>query len=145
MTGSPYTLLIAEDEPHDVEFLRRAFRKTGCPWLLRSVENGEEAISYLMGQGRFSDRQEYPQARLLITDLKMPHMNGLELLRWLQAHPDFKQLPTLVLTSSVSRSDVQAAYQLGARGYLVKPNGLEALEKLARAITDFWSLSLLPG
>lgn len=137
-------LLIVEDEPHDVEFLRRALTRSGVVTPIHDVENGEQALGYLQGLGRYADRAAFPLPRLIITDLKMPQMNGIELLRWIQAHPAYRAIPTIVLSSSTNESDVNAAFEAGARGYMVKPVGFDQLLQLAKVIADYWRASLVP-
>lgn len=138
------TILIVEDDSADVEFLRRAFIKASVNNPVVSVANGEEAISYLRGDGNFADRSVFPFPRVVITDLKMPQMDGLQLLRWLKENPSFGVVPTIVLTSSTSQADVNACYALGATAYFVKPVDFNELEKIARIITDYWKMSVLP-
>lgn len=138
------TILIVEDEESDVEFLQRAFAKAGIPNPLRAVHNGEEAIAYLRGEGKFADRKAFPFPRVIITDLKMPQMDGLQFLRWLQDNPDFRVVPTIVFTSSTAQSDVNEAFNRGASAYIVKPVEFKELERIAKTIADYWRLSLLP-
>jgi CheY-like chemotaxis protein len=145
MTEATDTILLVEDEEHDVEFLQRAFRKCGIPNPVRVVSNGEEAMAYLGGTGVFADRTAFPFPRVLVTDLKMPQMGGLELLRWVHANPKYRVVPTIVLTSSTNQADIAAAFEHGAAGYFVKPVAFEQLERIARVIWEYWRLSLVPG
>lgn len=138
------TILIVEDEPADVEFLQRAFTKAGVLNPVRAVGNGEEAVAYLKGEGDFADRKAFPFPRLVITDLKMPQMDGIQLLRWVNDNPSFRVVPTIVLTSSTSQADVNAAFASGASAYLVKPVEIKELERMAKLIADYWRMSLLP-
>lgn len=138
------TILIVDDEAHDVEFLRRAFERSGVPNPIQAVSDGEEAIAYLTGAGAFANRVAYPFPRVILTDLKMPQMNGLELLRWLHANPRYRVVPTIVVTSSMSQSDVDEAFACGAAGYMVKPVGFAELERTVKLIADYWRLSLVP-
>lgn len=138
------TILIVEDEAHDVEFLTRAFQRCGLTNPIRSVSNGEEAVAYLNGDGEYADRVAFPFPRLMITDLKMPQMGGLELLRWMQAKPRCRIVPAIVFTSSTSQADVNAAFESGASGYMVKPVAFEELERMIKTIVDYWRLSLMP-
>ncbi len=145
MTFSTEMILIVEDEAADVEFLRRAFIKAYVPNPVHSVGNGEEAITYLKGEGRYSDRKAFPFPRVVITDLKMPQMDGIQLLRWIQLNPAYGVVPIIVLTSSTSQADVDAAFGAGASAYFVKPVDFKELEQIARVITDYWRISLLPS
>lgn len=137
-------ILIVEDEEHDVEFLRRAFERVGIENPVHTVSNGEEAIEYLTGAGRFADRTAFPFPRVMVTDLKMPQMGGIELLRWLQSNHRYRVVPTIVLTSSTHEADVNAAFEAGASGYMVKPVDFSQLEQVASVIANYWKLSLTP-
>ena len=139
-----HTILIVEDEAHDVEFLTRAFQRTGMKNPIRSVANGEEAIAYLSGRGKYADRTAFPLPRVIITDLKMPQMGGLELLRWMHSNPRWRIVPTIVFTSSTSQADVDAAFDHGASGYMVKPVAFDELEQMVKTMANYWRLSLVP-
>lgn len=145
MRDSTSTILIVEDEPHDVEFLSRAFERAGVPNPIQSVHNGEEAIAYLNGTGKYADRAKFPFPRVIMTDLKMPQMGGLELLKWLNEHPRCRVVPAIVFTSSTSQADVDAAFAHGASGFMVKPVEFQELEEMVRKIADYWKLSLVPS
>lgn len=144
MKDSTSTILLVEDEPHDIEFLTRAFARVGVENPIHAVHNGEEAIAYLTGSGKYADRTAFPFPSVIITDLKMPHLNGLELLAWLQKHPQCSVVPTIVFTSSTSSADVKTAFERGASGYMVKPVNFSELQQMVRTITDYWRLSLVP-
>jgi CheY-like chemotaxis protein len=131
-------ILLAEDEEDYVLLIRRAFEQANIRNPLQVVWNGEEAISYLKGEGRYSNRAEYPLPDLLLLDLKMPRVNGFEVLKWLRAQPGFGTLRVLVLTSSDEIRDVNEAYRLGANSFLVKPLDFQDFAQLSRLIQDFW-------
>ena len=95
-------------------------------------------MSYLTGEGKYSNRDEYPLPDLLLLDLKMPRMDGFETLRWLRLQPGLKALRVVVLTSSEEIRDVNLAYQLGANSFLVKPIDFEAFVKVSQAISGYW-------
>ena len=91
-------VLLAEDNPDDVELVRRAFRETSALNPVHAVGDGDEAIQYLAGEGKYADRSAYPFPALFLLDLKMPVKDGLEVLRWLNQHPDIpRRLPVVVL------------------------------------------------
>jgi len=118
------TVLVVEDDSNDVLLLQRAFRKGGLTHVLQVVHDGEEAISYLIGEGPYDDRSKYPLPALMLLDLKMPRKSGLEVLDWLrQQTNELKKLPVIVLTSSRLTEDVDRAYGLGANSYMAKPSG----------------------
>src|SRR5512133_3063139 len=115
-------ILLAEDEPHDVFFMRRAFEQAGVANPLQSVADGAEAIDYLSGTGQYADRRRYPLPCLLVTDIKMPKVDGFDLLAWLQTQPQFKDLPRLVISSSCHEKDLKRSLGLGALAYFTKPS-----------------------
>jgi CheY-like chemotaxis protein len=107
--------------------------------MLRIVEDGEEAVKYLSGHEEYADRSWFPLPNIIITDLKMPRMDGFELLRWLRAHPGCSAIPAIVMSSSGRPEDVIKAYNLGANCYFVKPSGLDELVTMIKIIFGFWS------
>lgn len=143
--SKPFTVfLVVEDEPADAEFLQNAFDAVGRGDRILTAANGEEAVAYLTGQGEKADRSRFPLPDVIVTDLKMPHMNGLEFLRWLRGSEQWQNIPRLVLTSSTAPSDVATAYSLGASAFFVKPVDLHALRALAKAMSDFWIHAISP-
>ena len=131
-------ILLAEDEEDYVLLIRRAFEQAHIRNPLHIVWNGEEAILYLKGEGKYSNRAEYPLPDLFLLDWKMPRVNGFEVLKWLRAQPGFGSLRVLVLTSSDQIRDVNEAYRLGANSFLVKPLDFQDFAQLSRLIQDFW-------
>ena len=135
---SARSFLVAEDDENDVFFLQRAFQEAKIENPLHVVRDGQEAIDYLSGAGKFSDRNLYPLPQLFILDLKMPRKTGLDVLGWLHEQPELQCLPVLVLSSSAQRTDIERAYELGANGFVVKPASLEKRVELAKLIGAFW-------
>ncbi|GBE01790.1 response regulator rcp1 [bacterium BMS3Bbin06] len=133
-----YTVLLVEDDPNDVILIRRAFEKARILNPFKVVHNGEEAVSYLRGEGRFADRGEYPLPILIILDLKMPRMSGLEFLQWLSEEQGMKRIIVVVLTSSNEAPDINLAYELGANSYLVKPVQFDDLMRIVRELHLYW-------
>ena len=114
-------ILVVEDNENDELLIRRTLAKSGIPNPHQFVNTGEAAISYLQGIGRYSDREKYPLPELVLLDLKLPVMDGFDVLRWIRAHPDFRDLRVIVLTTSEEIRNVSKAYQSGANSFLVKP------------------------
>src|SRR5690349_14765253 len=114
-------ILLAEDREDDVLLIQQAFEQAGIRNPLFVVRDGEEAISYLSGEGKYAKREEFPLPDLLLLDLKMPRKDGFDVLRWLMQQPSLSALRVLVLTTSGEIYDVDEAYQLGANSFLVKP------------------------
>jgi CheY-like chemotaxis protein len=136
-------ILLVEDDPNDTLLIQRAFQKAKLGDLLKSVGDGDEAIAYLSGvkngSHNFADRGQFPLPFLLLLDLKMPGMDGFEVLQWVRAQPDFKRLLVVVLTSSNLQSDVDRAYELGANSYLVKPVEFEQMVNTIQRFEAYWA------
>ena len=131
-------ILLAEDEEDYVLLIQRAFSQANIPNPLHVVWNGQEAIAYLKGEGKYSNRDEYPLPDLLLLDLKMPRVNGFEVLQWIRSQPGLAPLRVLVLTCSDQIRDVNEAYKLGANSFLVKPLDFQDFAQLSRLIQEFW-------
>jgi len=128
-TNEP-TILLAEDDANDVFFLKRALTKAGVQFSLRVVTNGQEALDYLGGADKFSNRAEFPLPSLVLLDLKMPFVNGFDVLQWIRSQPSLKHIPVVVLTSSAEDRDRQRAAELGAQAYFVKPPSREMVMEM---------------
>jgi CheY-like chemotaxis protein len=139
------TILIVEDDPNDVIFLKRAFARCQVANPVASVSDGQQALDYLCGRPPYDNRQAYPFPKVIVSDLKMPKVTGLELLRWLHDNPKYRVVPTVILTSSTEPRDVEQAFALGANAYMVKPVQFEDLERIVRAVVEYWRLSLAPS
>jgi len=137
MSGNA-TILVADDDQNDVFFLRRAFQKSGLDHSVVHVSDGQEAIDYLQGEADFSDRSRFPLPSLLLLDLKMPKVDGFDVLAWLKNHAVLKTLPVVVLSSSSREDDIQRARSLGADDYRVKPADFEQLLTLAQEVATRW-------
>jgi CheY-like chemotaxis protein len=132
------TILLVEDDVHDVLFITKALNKAGVNSLIQVARDGQEALDYLTGEGKFTNRESYPLPCLVLLDLKLPRVMGLEVLRRLDQRRNSRRLIVIVLTSSQEPQDIDTAYDLGAKAYLVKPSGIDQLEPIAQAIKDFW-------
>jgi CheY-like chemotaxis protein len=131
-------ILIAEDNPLDVLMLQRAFRQAAIDTPLHFVSDGEEAIAYLKGEGKFGSRQEHPLPDLFLLDLKMPRKNGFDVLQWLQEQPTLASLRTIVLTTSDDVWDINRAYAMGANSFLVKPLDFTDFKSTIQAVFNYW-------
>lgn len=134
MTIGTTTILHVEDDPNDTLLLEHACRKAGVIFDLQAVSDGDQAMAYLRGINAYSDRAKHPMPRLILLDLKMPRVSGFDVLAWLRSEDGLRELPVVVLTSSNHDADVKRAYELGAKSYLVKPVGFEALVELVRTL-----------
>ena len=139
-----FPILIAEDDENDAIILERALHKVGFMNPVRFCSDGTEVISYLRGDEPYQDRANFPFPLIVITDLKMPKMGGIEVLKWLHDHPEYNLVPKIVLSASKHASDIQQAYQWGASSYLVKPGGYDSLTKMLKLFFDYWEMCEKP-
>jgi CheY-like chemotaxis protein len=127
-------ILYAEDDENDVFFMTRALQEAGIANHLQMVRDGREATGYLNGTGPFADRDAYPLPFLVILDLKLPEVGGLEVLAWLRAQSRFRDIHVVVLAFSRDDKNIQKAFELGANSYLVKPPTGATLLELVRIL-----------
>jgi len=132
------SILLVEDEVNDVYFMKRAFKEAGILHSVHVAENGQEAMDYLGGEGRHADRGQFPLPCLILLDLKLPRVEGLEVLKWIREQPGLRNIIVVVLTSSRMESDLAKAYRYGANAYLVKPSTPPDLLKMVIVIKQFW-------
>jgi DNA-binding response OmpR family regulator len=146
MTTQVFTILHVEDDPNDVLLVERAMKKSNAGAMLKSVSDGDKAVSYLKGDDVFSDRDKNPIPDLVLLDLKMPRKSGMEVLTWIRAQDQFKRLPVVIFTSSKHEQDITRAYDLGANSYLVKPVGFDSLLDTLKQVYLYWgNLNQRPG
>ncbi|MBA4147460.1 MAG: response regulator [Verrucomicrobia bacterium] len=139
------TVLIVEDTEDDAFLLKRALAKAGFPSeQVHLLQNGKEAQDYLEGTGPYVDRKKFPYPDIIFTDLKMPVMNGFELLRWIKANPVYQVIPTIVLSSSKDKLDVKRSFMEGANCYFMKPHSQEENVEMLKLIFNFWNKNELP-
>jgi two-component system response regulator len=131
------TILQVEDDPNDVFFLQHAMKKAGVANPIQVASDGREAIDYLKGAGKFADREKFPLPCLVLLDLKLPYVMGLDVLKWIRQRSGLA-LIVVLLTASGEDADIAAAYRLGANGFLVKPSEASKLVDMVKAIKDFW-------
>jgi DNA-binding response OmpR family regulator len=127
-----------EDNEDDQFFLRRAFAAAGIENTIHYVDDGQKAIDYLSSEGAYSDREKYPTPCLVILDLKLPKLHGLDVLRWIRAHKEFRSIVVVILSSSPLRNDVDTAYDLGANSFVVKPLSADSMMNIGRLIKEYW-------
>ena len=131
-------ILLVEDNADDVFFMRRAAKTAGIENPMHVVTDGSQAIEYLSGVGEFANRDVHPLPCLILLDLKLPGMSGLDVLAWMQDRPELTTSVVIVLTTSREPRDIHEAYRLGANAYLVKPTSPAQLSELLSAIKLFW-------
>ena len=128
-TQSPNILLV-EDDPHDVFFLKRALQKARPDLPIQVVTDGQQALDYLHGRSNYSDRTSYPLPSNIFLDLKLPYLSGFEILEQIRSNPTLATIPVFILTSSSEERDRERALELGAQHYLVKPPTAEMLVRV---------------
>jgi len=131
-------ILLAEADKNDVFLMKRAFDKAGIGNPLYLVNDGQEVVDYMEGTGKFSDRNKYPIPGLLLLDLKMPLMDGFDVLAWLRTHSQFDTLPVVVLTTSRLPEDITKSLNLGVYDYRIKPGAFEDLVRLLDDVRKCW-------
>jgi CheY-like chemotaxis protein len=144
MTKLP-TILLVEDDTVDVMTIKRAFEKNGLTNPTYVVGDGEEALDYLRHKGKFAETGSSPRPGVILMDLSMPRMSGLELLLTLKSDPELREIPVVVLTASDEHQDVKTAFARGAAGYIAKPVTFEKFAQSLSTVQMYWTLSKLPG
>jgi two-component system response regulator len=133
-------VLLVEDNDHDAAQTMRAFKDCHFSHKLYWVKDGDEALDFIAGKGSFETRDSRELPRLILLDLRMPHLNGIDVLRSLKADERTQAIPVVVMTSSSEPRDLDECYQLGANGYVAKPIGYIALTEAVARIGMFWLL-----
>jgi CheY-like chemotaxis protein len=131
-------ILQVEDDGNDVFLLQKVFKQAGIADGLRVATDGQMAMDYLSGAGPFADRQKYPIPVLVLLDLKMPKIDGLEVLKWIRRQPHLKKLVVVLFSSSSMPEDVERAYELGVNSYIRKPTDFQKNLELAQLIKGWW-------
>lgn len=132
------SILIADDDADDRMLIEDAFRESRLSNPLAFVENGEELLHYLRGQGKFADRGPIKMPRLILLDLNMPKMDGRTALGHLKADPDLRRIPVVVLTTSKAEEDILRTYDLGVSSFIAKPVTFQGLVDVVRALNSYW-------
>ena len=133
------TILLAEDSPHDAEMAIDALREAHLANPIVHVEDGVEALDYLLQRGKYADRAPGDPAVLLL-DIKMPRMDGLEVLKQLREHETLKRMPVVILSSSREESDLARSWDLGVNAYVVKPVDVDQFFDAVRTLGKFWAV-----
>ena len=136
----PVEVLIVEDNPNDAELIIRALKKHNLINDLFVAEDGQEALDFIFCRGKFETRNPLKPLKVIFLDLKLPKLNGLEVLREVKSNPQTKKLPVVILTSSKEDPDITQAYELGANGYVVKPVEFSEFVKALENTGLFWLL-----
>lgn len=140
MMENSVEILLVEDNPNDVELTLHAFRKNHLANRIFVVRDGEEALNYLFAEGEFAERDINHRPRVILLDLKLPKVDGLEVLRRVKADPRTKMIPVVVLTSSREDRDIVESYSLGVNSYIRKPVDFDQFNESVRTIGMYWLL-----
>ncbi len=138
VNGSPVTILLVEDDPAHAEIVMRNLAAFRVANRINHVEDGQAALDYLMHQGAYADPESSPRPGLILLDLRLPKVDGLEVLARIKAAEDLKTIPVVVLTTSSAESDLVKAYEHGVGSYLVKPVDFDKFTKQLEAFGYYW-------
>jgi CheY-like chemotaxis protein len=138
MTNHSLDILLIEDNPHDAELAIRALGKNNLADNLIHIQDGQEALDFLFGTGTYEGRDVQHQPKVVFLDLKLPKVDGMEVLRQMRADARTRLMPVVVLSSSREDCDLLQAYELGANSYIVKPVGCEIFAKAVSDLGLYW-------
>ena len=138
MDTKEFTVLLIEDDLNDIFLVKRAFKMARLETPLQIVTDGEEAIGYLKGEGRYADREAHPLPHLIVMDLKMPRRSGFEVLQWIRHDGLLRRIPVVIVSASNHPEEINRAYELGANAYMIKPVDFRSVEHLFECITRYW-------
>ena len=131
-------VLLVEDNPRDAELTIRALKRQHLANQLFHVEDGAEALDFLFARGKYEGRRTDVAPKVILLDLKLPKVNGLEVLRAMKSDPQLHTIPVVVVTSSAEDPDIKAAYDLGANGYVIKPVQFDSLIEAMSKLGIYW-------
>ena len=131
-------ILLVEDNPMDVELIIDAFKESRLGNKIQVAGNGKEALKFLFGEEEYQDREQYPLPDIVLLDLKMPGIDGHEVLRRIKGTDKLKRLPVIILTSSRDEGDRAMSYDNGANSYLVKPVSFDDFLEVVKQVSDYW-------
>ena len=132
------TILLVEDDRDDVFIFQRTLKAAGIANPVVVVTTGQDAVDYLSHQGKYTDSEKYPLPFVIFLDLKLPYLDGFEVLSWIRAQPRLRAVVVVVLSGSDETRDHQKAYALGARTYLVKPPQVKDIKMFIESMASYW-------
>ena len=144
MSSNSLIVLMAEDNEHDIVATKRAWKKNSINNPLYIVRDGEECLDYLYRRGKYSEPESSPKPGILLLDINMPKMGGLEVLRHVREDAKLKDLHVIILTTSKADEDMVASRRLNANAYILKPVGFENFAEAIRRINLFWEIAETP-
>ena len=138
MNDDKVEILLVEDNPHDAEMTIRALRKVNLANRLIHVKDGAEALDFIFSKGAFSERSVGNKPKVILLDIKMPKVDGIEVLRQIKANENTRTIPVVIMTSSKEEQDVITSYDLGVNSYVVKPVDFEGFAKAVSELGFYW-------
>jgi CheY-like chemotaxis protein len=138
MVGEPFVILLVEDNPDHAELVMRSFESHRVANTISHVADGRQALDYLFREGEFTDAAKSPRPHIVLLDLRLPKVDGLEVLGAMKESDDLRRIPVVVLTTSESERDVAQAYHHHANSYLVKPLDFAKFTELMDTLGFYW-------
>ena len=144
MKATKYTLLIVDDDEDQRFLFKKTFEALGTKYQIQLAGSGNEALSYLRGEGKYADRTQYEFPSYVLTDLQMSPGDGFDVLEFIKNTPALSVIPVVMLSTSDDADDIRTAYLLGASSYFVKPAGINELKALMKKIHEYWTECEVP-
>ncbi|MDB5152015.1 MAG: response regulator [Mucilaginibacter sp.] len=141
MNDNDVEILLVEDNPHDAEMTIRALKKVNLANRLTHVKDGAEALDFIFSRGTFADRRKGNKPKVILLDIKMPKVDGIEVLRQIKSNEDTKTIPVVIMTSSKEEQDIIISYNLGVNSYVVKPVDFEGFAKAVSELGFYWLIT----
>ena len=138
MNGEPLTILLVEDNPDHAELVKRNMEEFQVANKIIHVEDGEAALDYVYGRGEFADKERFPMPHLMLLDLRLPKVDGLEVLKEVKSNADLRAMPVVILTTSDAERDMAMAYDYHANSYVTKPVDFTDFSRLLRDLGFYW-------
>lgn len=137
-TGEPLNLLLVEDNDAHAEMVKRSFEQHEIANVVHHVDDGQKALDYIFREGEYSDQKKYPSPHCVLLDLRLPKVDGLEVLRRIKTDENTRKTPVVILTTSAADQDIAQSYKYHANSYVVKPMDFSRFESLMEGLGYYW-------
>jgi len=141
MQGKPVDILLVEDNPDHAELTIKALKQNNVSNEVYVVNDGQEALDFMYHRGKYADEKNFPRPGLILLDIKLPKVDGIEVLKQLKDDPQFKSIPVIMLTTSDRDEEIAKSYAGGANSYVVKPMDFEEFMKKVRELKLYWTIT----